>query len=333
MPTSTLKIGCHLSIADGYLAAAKTAVSIGANTFQVFSRNPRGGSARAVDAGDIAQFLRYAGEHGLLPVLAHAPYTLNAASSTEATREFAESCMSGDLKTLRLLCGAANYTFHPGSHTGTGMEEGIGHLVGLLNRILVQPSEELGVRSEEREINWVSGIQNLEREKKDSTRSVPSAVPYSSLLTPHSTLPNHEPRILLETMSGKGSEIGADFSQLRQIIDGVTHNEDLGVCMDTCHVFAAGYDIAGDLDDVLEQFDREVGLSRLKAVHLNDSMMPFGSRKDRHAKIGEGLIGADALVRFVNHPALRHLPFYLETPNELDGYAAEIAFFRDNFSA
>ena len=284
MSKATLKIGCHLGIADGYLSAAKTAVSIGANTFQYFSRNPRGGSARAVDAGDIAAFLLYADEHDLLPVLAHAPYTLNAASGTEATRAFAESCMSGDLKTLRMLGGAANYTFHPGSHTGIGAGEGIGYIVELLNRIL------------------------------GTGKRVDS------------------PFILLEAMSGKGSELGAEFSQLRRIIDGANQNEHLGVCVDTCHIFAAGYDIVNNLDGVLAQFDREVGLNRLRAIHLNDSMMPFGSKKDRHAKIGEGLIGADALVKLTNHKSLRHLPYYLETPNELEGYAAEIAFFRKNFS-
>jgi len=276
-----LKIGCHLSIAGGYLAAAETAVGIGANTFQYFSRNPRGGAARAVDTGDIAQFLAYAGEHGLLPVLAHAPYTLNAASQSEPTRNFAYECMAGDLKTLRLMQGGAQYNFHPGSHTGLTAEQGIAYLTELLNRVLTAGSD--------------TGV-------------------------------------LLEAMSGKGSELGAEFSALRAIFDGVTSHENLGVCIDTCHIFAAGYDIVNGLDGVLERFDASVGLSRLKAVHLNDSMTPFGSKKDRHAKIGEGLIGADALVRLVNHPKLKHLPFYLETPNDLAGYRAEIAFFRANYS-
>lgn len=275
-----LKIGCHLSVAAGYTDAAVTAVSLGANTFQYFSRNPRGGSARAVDKADIEKFLSFAAEHSLLPVLAHAPYTLNAASASAQTRDFAYMCMSGDLKTMQLLPGNY-YNFHPGSHSGIEKQQGIAYVIDLLNRVLTAETQTT---------------------------------------------------VLLEAMSGKGSEIGSVFSELETIIGNVTENDKIGVCIDTCHIFSAGYDIAGNLDGVLEEFDRTVGLERLKTIHLNDSMMPFDSKKDRHAKIGEGYIGSDAMVRLVNHPLLRRLPFYLETPNEYDGYKAEIEFFRANYS-
>ena len=276
-----LKIGCHLSVAAGYTDAAKTAVLLGANTFQYFSRNPRGGSARAVDKADIGRFLTLAAEHGLLPVLAHAPYTLNAASANEHTRDFAYMCMSGDLKTLRLL-PHNYYNFHPGSCAGLTKEEGIAHVTAILNRVLS---------------------------------------------------PETNTTVLLEAMSGKGNELGSNFAELRQIIDGVTLKDKLGVCIDTCHIFSAGYDIVNGLDGVLEEFDRHVGLARLKAVHLNDSMLPFNCRKDRHAKICEGFIGADAIIRFINHEKLKRLPFYLETPNEYEGYKAEIEFLRANYNA
>ena len=275
-----LRIGCHLSVSDGYLSAAKTAVSIGANTFQYFSRNPRGGTARAVDPVDIEAFNKFIEKNGFAPVLAHAPYTLNAASATEATRDFAYECMLGDLKTLRLL-NHTQYNFHPGSHTGVGVEPGIAYIIDLLNRTVDADFP-----------GWV----------------------------------------LLETMSGKGSELGVDFKQLCTIIQGTECSDKIGVTFDTCHLFAAGYDIVNNLDNVLEQFDKTVGLDRLKAVHLNDSMMPYNSRKDRHAKIGQGFIGADALVRFINHKKLKGLPYYLETPNELNGYQKEISFLRKNYT-
>ncbi|MCL2061757.1 MAG: deoxyribonuclease IV [Firmicutes bacterium] len=275
-----LKIGCHLSVAAGYEAAAKTAVEIGANTFQFFSRNPRGGAARSVDTADIAKFLRLAQQHDLLPVLAHAPYVLNASSATPATRAFAHMCMQGDLSTLQLLPNNL-YTFHPGSSSGVGKPQGIAYVTELLNRAVTP------------EINTT---------------------------------------VLLEAMSGKGGELGADFGELAEIISGVECADKIGVCLDTCHVFCAGYDIVENLDGVIEEFDRTVGLARLKAVHVNDSMHPLGSRKDRHAKIGEGLIGADAIIRLINHPRLKHLPFYLETPNENDGYQKEIAFLKAHYS-
>ena len=270
------RIGCHLSAAKGFAAMAKTAVSIGANTFQFFTRNPRGGAAKAIDEKDVAAFLNLARENGFGAVLAHAPYTLNACAANDDTRRFAFETMADDLKRMERLPGSC-YNFHPGSHVGQGVETGVAKIAEVLNEILT----------------------------KDQATTV-----------------------LLETMAGKGTEIGGTFEELRAIIDRVDLNEKLGVCLDTCHVWDAGYDIANDLDGVLEKFDRVVGLRRLKAVHLNDSKNPFASHKDRHEKLGLGSIGKDAIRRVVNHPLLRDLPFYLETPNELDGYAAEIAWLK-----
>ncbi len=258
------------------MAMGQTAVSIGANVFQFFTRNPRGGAAKPVSPDDAAAFMEYARAHGIGPILAHAPYTLNAAGAEPRVRAFAEATMADDLKRLEYTPGAL-YNFHPGSHTGQGADAGIAHIVSMLDRIL---------------------------------------------------RPGISTTVLLETMAGKGSETGRDFGELRRIIDGVECGGVLGVCLDTCHVWDAGYDIAGGLDGVLETFDREVGLDRLKAVHLNDSLNALGARKDRHACIGKGKIGLDALARVVNHPLLRDLPFYLETPNDLDGYRAEIALLK-----
>ena len=271
-----LTIGCHLSSAKGYLAMGKEAVGIGANTFQFFTRNPRGGAAKPVDEADIAAYRTFAEQNGLHRILAHAPYTLNACAADEGLRRFARDTMADDLHRLEAVPGCL-YNFHPGSHVKQGAEAGIRHIAALLDEVL-----------------------RLEQS------------------TP----------VLLETMSGKGSEVGGTFAELRAIFDAVERQELLGVCLDTCHVFDAGYDIAGNLDDVLEEFDRTVGLGRLRAVHLNDGMNPLGSRKDRHAKIGEGAIGLEALARVINHPALRDLPFYLETPNDVPGYAREIALLR-----
>ena len=270
------KMGCHLSSAGGYLAMAQTAVSIGANVFQFFTRNPRGGSAKPVDPSDVEQFREYVAEHEIGPILAHAPYTLNAAGADARVREFAEMTMADDLKRLELTPGAL-YNFHPGSHVGQGFDVGAALIVALLNRVLD---------------------------------------------------PGCSSTILLETMAGKGSECGGTFEELRHIIDGVELSGKMGVCLDTCHVWDGGYDIVNDLDGVIARFDEVVGLGRLKAIHLNDSLNACGARKDRHACIGKGKIGLDALVRVVNHPKLRHLPFYLETPNDLDGYRAEIALMR-----
>ena len=276
------RIGCHLSSAGGYLAMGQTAMSIGANVFQFFTRNPRGGAAKPVDRRDVADFLAFAAEKGIGPILAHAPYTLNAAGAEERVRTFAEETMTDDLRRLELTPGAL-YNFHPGSHVGQGTEKGIELISAMLVRIL----DDFGG-------------------------------------TPATT-------ILFETMAGKGSEVGRTFEEVRALIDAVeaVHpGAPLGVCLDTCHVWDGGYDIANDLDGVLAVFDRVVGLPRLKAVHLNDSMNPLSAHKDRHACIGKGRIGQDALARVINHPALRDLPFYLETPCDLDGYRAEIALLK-----
>ena len=274
------KIGCHLSSAGGYLAMGQTARAIGANVFQFFTRNPRGGAAKPVDPADVRAFLDYAEKEGIGPILAHAPYTLNAAGADARVREFAESTMADDLKRLELTPGAL-YNFHPGSHVGQGAEKGVELISSMLVRIL------------------------------------------SRLPKPPATT------ILLETMAGKGSEVGGTFEELRAIIAAVEpqlpYAYRLGVCLDTCHVWDGGLDIVNDLDGVLKKFDSAVGLDRLHAVHLNDSLNARGSHKDRHACIGKGKIGLDALVRVINHPLLRDLPFYLETPNDLDGYRAEIA--------
>ncbi len=269
-------IGCHLSASKGYLHMGEEAKSIGANTFQFFTRNPRGFSAKPFDAADAQAFVQFAAENGIPVILAHAPYTLNACSADEKIRQMAHEIMADDLARLAHF-PSAYYNFHPGSHVQQGVAVGTAYIVELLNAILQ---------------------------------------------------PGQTTTVLLETMAGKGSEIGRSFEELRTIIDGTAHSERLGVCLDTCHVYDAGYDIVGHLDDVLAEFDRVIGLDRLKAVHLNDSKNPFASHKDRHEKIGAGSLGLDAIGAIINHPALRDLPFYLETPNELDGYAREIALLK-----
>ena len=270
-------IGCHLSASDGFLAMGKTALSIGANTFQFFTRNPRGSKAKAIDPADVAAFLALAAEHGFGTLVAHAPYTINPCSKDEHTREFARMTLADDLRRMEHIPGNV-YNFHPGSHTGQGIETGIGQIAETLNAILT---------------------------------------------------PDIRTTVLLETMSGKGSEVGSRFEELREIIDRVELSDKLGVCLGTCHVSDAGYDIADDPDGVLTEFDRVIGLGRLRAVHVNDSLNPVGSHKDRHARIGEGCLGAEALGRVVRHPALQGLPFVLETPNELPGYAREIALLKE----
>lgn len=282
-----MKIGCHLSSSGGYLAMAQTAVSIGANVFQFFTRNPRGGAAKPLDKNDIAAFLDYAAENGIGPILAHAPYTLNAAGAEDRVRDFAEKTMADDLNRLAFTPGAL-YNFHPGSHVGQGTEKGIALISSMLVRILTDAA----------------------RQETDGTT------------------------ILLETMAGKGSEVGRNFEEVRAIIDATearlptANRSRLGVCLDTCHVWDGGYDIVGDLDGVVGAFDRVVGLDRLKAIHLNDSMNVLGAHKDRHEKIGKGKIGLNAFQRIVNHPKLRELPFYLETPCDLQGYRDEIALLK-----
>lgn len=274
-----LKIGCHLSSSKGYLAMGKTAVEIGANTFQFFTRNPRGGAAKPMDLEDMKAYVEFAGEHGIGPILAHAPYTLNACAKDEGLREFARNVMEDDLMRLSHIPGAM-YNFHPGSHVKQGSEAGIELIAGHLNSIL--------------------------KEGQQTT-------------------------VLLETMAGKGSEVGRTFEEIREIINRVDLKEHLGVCLDTCHVYDGEYDIVNHLEEVLEEFDQVIGLFRLKAIHLNDSKNPFGSHKDRHEKIGEGSIGFAAMERIINHPKLRELPFYLETPNELPGYASEIALLKEHY--
>lgn len=272
-----LTIGCHLSSSKGYFAMGKEAVKIGANTFQFFTRNPRGGKAKEMNPSDVEAFRDLADGAGIHTILAHAPYTLNACSADEGLREFARNTMQDDLDRMEYTPGNY-YNFHPGSHVKQGVEIGISYIADMLNQIL--------------------------RAEQTTT-------------------------VLLETMSGKGSEVGREFEELREIIDRVTLADHMGVCLDTCHIWDAGYDIVNHLDEVLSQFDRVIGLGRLKAIHLNDSMNPLGARKDRHEKIGEGHIGLEAMKRIVTHPVLRCLPFYLETPNDLDGYAHEIQLIRE----
>ncbi len=271
-----LHIGCHLSSSKGFLAMGRQAWKLGADTFQFFTRNPRGSKAKELDSADAAALMALLAERNFAPVIAHAPYTLNLCSAEEKNRTFAWEIMADDLRRMEYLPGQL-YNFHPGSHVGQGMETGIAYIADALNAILT---------------------------------------------------PEQSTTVLLETMSGKGSEVGGRFEELREILDRVELSDRMGVCLDTCHVSDAGYALAEDLDGVLMEFDRVIGLNRLKAIHLNDSLNPCGAHKDRHARIGEGCIGLEALRRVVNHPALKDLPFCLETPNELPGYAAEIALMR-----
>lgn len=271
------KIGCHLSSSKGYVAMGKESVKIGANTFQFFTRNPRGGAAKPLDEQDMAAYVEFAKEHELVTILAHAPYTLNASAAKEDLREFAFEVMKDDLYRLSFIPGSM-YNFHPGSHVKQGAEVGIQLISDHLNKVL------------EHNVNTT---------------------------------------VLLETMAGKGSEVGRSFEEIQAIIEKTERKDMLGVCLDTCHVYDAGYDIVGNLDGVLKEFDRVIGLDRLKAIHLNDSKNPFASHKDRHEKIGEGSIGLEAVKAIINHPLLRDLPFYLETPNELEGYAKEIALLKE----
>lgn len=271
-----LTIGAHLSASKGYTAMLKQAKEIGANTFQFFTRNPRGGSAKDIDENDVNTFLELMKSEDFPVILAHAPYTLNCCSAKPETIEFAVNTFADDLRRMEYTPNQL-YNFHPGSHVGQGEEKGIELIADALNKVLFE----------------------------DMTTTV-----------------------LLETMAGKGSEVGKTFEEFRAIIDRVELSDKLGVCLDTCHVNDAGYDIVNDLDGVLDEFDKVIGLDRLKAIHLNDSKNPLSAHKDRHEKIGEGYIGLDAIERIINHPKLRNLPFFLETPNELDGYAREIEILR-----
>ncbi len=274
-----LRIGCHLSSSKGYLAMGKEAVKIKANTFQFFTRNPRGGSAKPLNVADMEAYTAFAREQGIAHILAHAPYTLNACAKDEGLRTFAKNTMADDLYRLSYL-PESMYNFHPGSHVKQGPDAGIDYIAEMLNELLK---------------------------------------------------PEQKTVVLLETMSGKGSEVGRTFEELRSILDKVELKDKMGVCLDTCHVYDGGYDIVDHLEEVLKEFDAVIGLDRLKAIHLNDSKNPFSSHKDRHEKIGEGSIGLPAMVRIINHPSLRELPFFLETPNELLGYAAEIALLKEHY--
>lgn len=267
-----MNIGSHLSISKGYTNIGKTALKMNANTFQFFTRNPRGAKAKEIDFNDVEGLKNIMEKHNFAPILAHAPYTLNLCSKNEKTREFAKKIFKDDLKRLEHLpCHL--YNFHPGSHTGQGLQKGIEQIVETLNNVITQDEKTI---------------------------------------------------VLLETMAGQGTEIGKTFEELKAIIDRVNYQENLGVCLDTCHIFSAGYDIVNDLDGVLEHFDKTIGLNKLKAIHLNDSMAPFKSGKDRHAGIGKGEIGLDALLRVITHPKLKKLPFFLETPYEVEGHTMEI---------
>ena len=274
-----LNIGAHLSISKGFLSCGKQATEIGANTFQFFTRNPRGGKAKDIDKKDTDALIVYMRENNFSKILAHAPYTLNPCSAAEKTREFALQTMADDLRRMEHLPNNL-YNFHPGSHVGQGIDKGIELITNQLNTVL---------------------------------------------------FPEMTTTVLLETMAGKGSEVGSRFEELKRIIDGVELKEKMGVCLDTCHVFDGGYDIVNSLEEVLEEFDKVIGLDKLKAIHMNDSKNYLGCHKDRHEKIGVGAIGLDTMVEIINHPKLKHLPFFLETPNELEGYKAEIALLRKNY--
>ena len=274
-----LHIGCHLSSSKGFAAMGKTALSIGADTFQFFTRNPRGGKAKAVDADDALALQKLCAEHNFAPLLAHAPYTMNPCAADEHLIEFAHMVIEGDLAMLEYVPGNM-YNFHPGSHVKQGSEVGVTKIAAMLNSVL---------------------------------------------------FPEMHTTVLLETMAGKGSEVGRSFEELTSILDKVQLNDRMGVCLDTCHVFDGGYDIVNDLEGVLEQFDRIIGLSKLRAIHINDSKNTLGSHKDRHARIGEGKIGMEALVHIIKHPALREIPFILETPNDDSGWTEEIHVLKEAF--
>lgn len=275
-----LNIGCHVSSSFGYVKMLEDTIYIGGNTFQWFTRNPRGGAAKELDMDDLNKFLKLRDENGFGLILAHAPYTLNAASDKEETRDFAREVFKYDLNILEKIPGSM-YNFHPGSHKGQGIDKGIELISEILNEIMSE---------------------------------------------------NQKTIILLETMAGKGTEIGSNFNEIRKIIDNVKYKDKIGVCLDTCHVHDAGYDIVNNLDGVLKEFDEVIGLNYLKAIHLNDSMNCLGSHKDRHEKIGKGYIGLDAIKEIINHPSLKHLPFFLETPNELDGYKDEISLLKSIYN-
>ena len=272
-----LYIGNHTTSSKGYTAMAKQMIANGGNTFAFFTRNPRGGRAKAINEQDVQKFLTLAKEHYFGKIVAHAPYTMNACAAREELRDFARETFRDDLRRMEYTPGNY-YNFHPGSHVGQGAETGIRKIAEILNDVLT---------------------------------------------------PDQTTTVLLETMSGKGSEVGRNFQEIRSILDRVNHKEKMGVCLDTCHVWDGGYDIVHDLNGVINEFDQIIGLSRLKAIHLNDSLNNLGSHKDRHARIGEGRIGLEALVNVIRHPALKGIPFILETPNDDEGWKREIALLRE----
>lgn len=273
---NTLHIGCHLSASKGFMAMGEEALSLDADTFAFFTRNPRGGKAKALDEADVAAFIKFKQANHFATLVAHAPYTMNPCAAREGIRNFAKEILADDLSRMENVPGNY-YNLHPGSHVGQGEDVGIELTAATLNSVL--------------------------KSRMNTT-------------------------VLLETMAGKGSEIGKTFQELKAILDLIKHNKNVGICFDTCHVWDAGYDIVNCLDDVLTEFDQIIGLDRLLAVHLNDSLNPRLAHKDRHAKIGQGEIGLDALTAVINHPYLRTLPFILETPNDHDGYAQEISLLR-----
>lgn len=275
-----LRLGCHLSISKGIYNAAKIAKSIDANTFQYFTRNPRGGKAKDLDMNEIKQLQDFIKENSFAPLFAHAAYTMNLASKSDKTREFGKMILKDDLERIKII-GNSYYIFHPGSHVGQGSEKGIELIIEALNEAIDE---------------------------------------------------NNNTTILLEGMSGKGTEIGRSMEELKKIIDGVRHNKNMGICIDTCHLYSAGYDVKNNLDGVIDEIDRVLGLDRLKAIHLNDTKVEFGSNKDRHELIGEGLLGLDTILNVINHPLLKDLPFNLETPNEVDGHKEEIKLLREAYN-
>lgn len=271
-----LNIGCHLSASKGFLHMAKEAVSINANTFQFFTRNPRGFKAKDLDENDVKKFLEYIGDKNFAPIVAHAPYTLNACSADPKIRELAQLTMADDIRRMEYVPNNY-YNFHPGSHVKQGVDVGIDYIVQMLNNILQ---------------------------------------------------PEQTTKVLLETMAGKGSEIGRNFNELKDILDRVELSDKMGVCLDTCHIWDGGYNVVDNLDEVIDEFDRIIGLDKLYAIHLNDSKNDRESHKDRHETIGNGYLGIEAIGKIINHPQLKHLPFELETPNDLNGYAKEIEILR-----
>ena len=274
-----LKIGCHISIASGFKKAGEDALKVGGNTFQYFTRNPRGGSSKELDPSDLKAFEKIYIENSFAPLFAHAPYTMNLSSDKPEVRAFARNVLKEDIQKISRL-PESYLVFHPGSHVAQGVEKGIEFIVEALNEV----------------------------------------IPFDNQIG-----------ILLEGMSGKGTEIGSNFSELKMIIDGVKNNSKIGVCLDTCHLYSAGYDIKENLGGVLEDFDKIVGLERLKGIHINDSKVPFNSKKDRHEVLGQGTLGLETIVNVINHHLLKNLVFNLETPNELDGYREEIKILKERY--